>query len=717
MEDGSVPPQKPTVFDDQGTEVISVAGPYQEGAELKLTCVVSGGRPEPWVKWWRDGGLLDSSDTSAGFDNVRNNQLVIERLNRSHLNSIFTCEASNNNISQPVSTKITISMDLKPLSVSIQGRPAPMSAFKEYFLECQTFGSRPPAKVTWWKDNAELKNPSQKDSPDGNVTTSTLRFTPSIKDNGARLVCRADNPKINGAFLEDTRKMDIYYLPRLKLELGSKMNPEDIEDGDDVYFECKVDANPPAYKVTWKHNNKPLQHNQKGGVILSHKALALQSVKKSQAGNYTCVASNNEGDGESNLVVLKVMYTPTCRPDQKKVFGVARNEDARVMCEVDSFPLPDDFKWTFNNSAESSEIKNNLYQNSLHLSLSTLSYTPQNEMDYGTVMCWASNTAGRQRDPCVFHIIPAGKPDTPFNCTIANQTVTSLDVECLDAFDGGQPQRFQLEVYDQDTHLLLVNRTARRPSFLVNNLAAGTSLKVVVYAFNSKGKSEPVMLEAYTLKVAAKQTGTQATFAVTPVILILVVATVVLVTCTVLVFGVLRVRSSAAGRSPNITSIGFKDKSKGSDSRDMYDHDDNNPDIIPSSKDADYQLVADTNKLSADSAIQTLGCTSDISPTSFQVNYQGVPLTGTNNGDLYENYKNVYHQPTDDKGFKELGVRPPSMEPLGYPTVDSTALTPGQLPPHRECLKCHKFSMYPIGSAVGEECRLSKRAICGIDMR
>lgn len=32
------------------------------------------------------------------------------------------------------------------------------------------------------------------------------------------------------------------------------MNPDDIEEGDDVYFECKVHANPGAYKVVWKHN-------------------------------------------------------------------------------------------------------------------------------------------------------------------------------------------------------------------------------------------------------------------------------------------------------------------------------------------------------------------------------------------------------------------------------------------------------------------------------
>lgn len=40
---------------------------------------------------------------------------------------------------------------------------------------------------------------------------------------------------------------------------------------------------------------------------------------------------------------------------------------------------------------------------------STVSYEPINDLDYGTLLCWGSNDQGSQLEPCVFHIVPAGK--------------------------------------------------------------------------------------------------------------------------------------------------------------------------------------------------------------------------------------------------------------------------------------------------------------------
>lgn len=99
---------------------------------------------------------------------------------------------------------------------------------------------------------------------------------------------------------------------------------------------------------------------------------------------------------------------PICIPDQKRIYGVARHEDVRVICSVEAYPPPDSFRWTFNNTEESVDVPQARYRNSTRHSQSILIYRPITEMDYGTVSCLASNTAGKQKSACIFHIIPAG---------------------------------------------------------------------------------------------------------------------------------------------------------------------------------------------------------------------------------------------------------------------------------------------------------------------
>jgi len=37
---------------------------------------------------------------------------------------------------------------------------------------------------------------------------------------------------------------------------------------------------------------------------------------------------------------------PTCAQNQKKVYGIAKQEDAKVMCTVDANPREVEFSWT-----------------------------------------------------------------------------------------------------------------------------------------------------------------------------------------------------------------------------------------------------------------------------------------------------------------------------------------------------------------------------------
>ncbi len=71
------------------------------------------------MTWWRDHALLDDvSEDSGGNGNDNGNdnngkvvnELRLVKLQRSDLHSILTCQASNNNISVPVSTSVKLDM-------------------------------------------------------------------------------------------------------------------------------------------------------------------------------------------------------------------------------------------------------------------------------------------------------------------------------------------------------------------------------------------------------------------------------------------------------------------------------------------------------------------------------------------------------------------------------------------------------------------------------
>lgn len=42
--------------------------------------------------------------------------------------------------------------------------------------------------------------------------------------------------------------------PVVTLKMGSSLNPDDIKEGDDVYFECHIHSNPKPYKMAWFHD-------------------------------------------------------------------------------------------------------------------------------------------------------------------------------------------------------------------------------------------------------------------------------------------------------------------------------------------------------------------------------------------------------------------------------------------------------------------------------
>ena len=154
---------------------------------IKLILLFPGGVPLPALTWWQDYNLIDKSFQRWAeqrnffkiiyyffrFNNKVVNKLELVELGRENLNSLFICQASNNNLSMPVSTSVKLDLSCKkriyqisllhffisvpPLSVKILRTDHTLIVGQSRTLECEVTGARPKPKITWWKGGTQLR--------------------------------------------------------------------------------------------------------------------------------------------------------------------------------------------------------------------------------------------------------------------------------------------------------------------------------------------------------------------------------------------------------------------------------------------------------------------------------------------------------------------------------------------------------------------------------
>ncbi|KAJ6639885.1 Hemicentin-2 [Pseudolycoriella hygida] len=271
-----VPPEEPRIFDAQGKEISHIAGPFREGHELFLSCQVTGGRPQPKVTWWRDGvEIAGTSHPSADEGNpAMLNQLFISTVTRDYYGSKLECRAQGSNLIGAVVKEITVQIKIVSANdLLIAGKSVP--------LRCETWGSFPPAKVTWLLDGEPIRNADitahSDNSPDGNMTVSILNLKVSSENDGAELICRAANPWFSGD------------PPTVSVHLANE-DPSRVvtrSERENVTLKCRADARPPVVSYSWFKNDMRMSGE-------NTETLHLTQLQRESGGNYACGAQNSE---------------------------------------------------------------------------------------------------------------------------------------------------------------------------------------------------------------------------------------------------------------------------------------------------------------------------------------------------------------------------------------------------------------------------------------
>uniref|UniRef100_A0A2P2I0U7 Kin of IRRE-like protein 1 n=2 Tax=Hirondellea gigas TaxID=1518452 RepID=A0A2P2I0U7_9CRUS len=502
-----------TIEDDNGVELVGAAGPYALGSTPSLSCKVVGGDPPPYITWWKNGHMFDQAyshqqqNTGGGSQTkTQVSRITLDPLGKADLRTKYTCRGGNHEKAPVLEAVVEIDMNFGPENVTVRGLSGPVSTSRVHQVICEARGSRPPAILTWFLDGNIVKSVSHITSLDGQVSSSTLELALQPEDEGTILTCRAENPELPAAVIEHSQTLQILYPPRVRVRIGISLDLRSIKEGDDVYFDCVINARPTANKINWAVNGENLVQNRSSGVIMVGKSLVLQKVGRNQAGGYSCSATNSQGHNTSSAVVLNVEYSPVCRVEQSDVYGVGRLERTTVTCRVEADPPATTYRWAFNNTGEFVDIPESHYVIKTGGELgqrSDLRYSPVSDLDYGTLLCWARNRVGTQRVPCTFTVFPAGKPDTVASCKAVNQTEESVAVVCEPGYSGGVNQSFLLQAWD-DGSLTATDRSDF-PMLETTGLRPGTRYNLRVYAENSMGRSQPYSFNAFTLTDVAER--------------------------------------------------------------------------------------------------------------------------------------------------------------------------------------------------------------------
>ncbi|XP_042874392.1 hemicentin-1-like [Penaeus japonicus] len=497
------PPSSLEIVDSLGGRATrGVMGPYQEGVSVTLTCRARGGSPSPNVTWWRDEKIVSGKWDAAGPGIVQNH-LEIRRLSRDYHNATLTCIAANTHLASPVSVSVIIHMFLLPTSVVITN-PGPEKEGHLIRLVCTSEGSLPSASLTWTIRG--VTKPAEKENlVYGTVTSSTLVANVTRQDEGSLVTCSAANPSVPGSKLANSTQLHVHYPPTVTASLGRSLNPELLKEGDDVYFTCTVDANPPASTIIWYHEDTVQVQNVSMGVILSGESLVLQKVSRQKAGQYRCSATNPLATVVSQPVHLQIKYKPECQTSPTTYF--IYDKPINVTCSVTSFPPVTEIHWQWNSSND--VISTEPITEEEERVSAQLTVEPIKSREDRTLTCWAVNEMGKQSRPCGFAVKVAQMPLPLSSCRLANITASSLSLTCQrpNVATAGTTL-YRAEVYF-DNCTLFANVTSNRPNFNVSRLDAGTSYQIKVYVSHGPVTSQPVVVSAYTSRTSRPAPGSR----------------------------------------------------------------------------------------------------------------------------------------------------------------------------------------------------------------
>nr|XP_045038349.2 protein sidekick-2 isoform X2 [Desmodus rotundus] len=445
-------------------------------SEVTMECVANA---RPLIKlhiiWKKDGVLL------AGGISDYNRRLTIPNPTGSD-SGFYTCEAALRSSSVPsVIRGAYLSVLEPPQFVREPERHITAEMEKLVDIPCRAKGVPPPS-ITWYKDAAvvEVARLSRfRQRGDGGLQISGL-----VPDDTGMFQCFARNAA--GEVQTST------YLAVTSIAPNITRGPLDstVIDGMSVVLACETSGAPrPA--ITWQKGERILAS---GSVqlprftLLESGSLLVSPTHISDAGTYTCLATNSRGVDEASADLVVWARTRITRPPQDQ--SVIKGTQASMVCGVAHDPRVT-IRYVWEKDGATLGTENNprirLDKNgSLHISQTWSG-------DIGTYTCRVVSAGGN--DSRSAHLRVRQLPHAPEHpvATLSTSERRAINLTWAKPFDGNSPLlRYVLEMSENNAPwtVLLASVDPEATSVMVKGLVPARSYQFRLCAVNDVGKGQ-----------------------------------------------------------------------------------------------------------------------------------------------------------------------------------------------------------------------------------
>ncbi|XP_039206458.1 neural cell adhesion molecule 1 isoform X4 [Crotalus tigris] len=385
---------------------------FKEGEDAVIICDIVSSLP-PTIMWKHMGrDVVLKKDVR--FVVLSNNYLQIRGIKKSD-EGMYRCEGRILARGEVDFRDIRIIVNVPPTVRSRQGTVnATANLSQSVKLVCEADGFPEPI-ISWTKDGELIERGEDEEKYGFSYDGSELTIHRVEKNDEAEYVCIAEN---KAGEHDATVHLKVFAKPQITFV----ENKTAMELEDQIILTCEASGDP-IPSITWRTSSRNISSEEKASwtrpekqetldgriEVRSHarvSSLTLKDIQYTDAGEYTCIASNTIGQ-DSQVMYLEVQYAPKLQ-GPVAVYTWEGNP-ANITCEVFAYPSAVISWFRDGQLLPSSNYSNIRIYNTP--AASYLEVTPYSENDFGNYNCTAANRIGQESSE--FILVQADTPSAP----------------------------------------------------------------------------------------------------------------------------------------------------------------------------------------------------------------------------------------------------------------------------------------------------------------